>query len=47
MRLLLFADNQEGARIFGKFTVPLIEELAPDALISAGDLVGDGKLPEH
>ena len=45
--LVLFADNQEGARTFGKFTVPLIEELAPDALISAGDLVGDGKRPEH
>ncbi len=41
-RLVVWADNQDGASVFAHRTVPTIRALSPDLRLAAGDLVDDG-----
>jgi hypothetical protein len=46
LTLAMWADNQHGADIFGRRTVPLLARLRPHVLLAAGDLVDDGSDPD-
>jgi 3',5'-cyclic AMP phosphodiesterase CpdA len=46
LRMVIWGDNQGGVDEFTKLTLPTINQLKPDVLLSAGDVVDDGRRPE-